>query len=69
LYNELRRKIIKDNPDKFEKSSKETVDKYDGIKYIIDYVPVIGSCSGINETNESNQINSKMKEEIKRISY
>jgi hypothetical protein len=66
LYNELRRKIIKEHPDKFEKSSKETVDKYDGLKYIINYVPVIGSSGGINEYI---QINSNMKEEIKRISY
>jgi hypothetical protein len=35
LYNELRRKIIKENPDKFEKRNKEEVDKYDGLKYIL----------------------------------
>jgi hypothetical protein len=75
LYNELRRKIIKENPDKFEnhKKAEKDADKYDGLKYIINFVPVLGSGgSGGSSSGEypiSSQINAKMKEEIRHISY
>jgi hypothetical protein len=72
----LRRKIIKENPDKFEKkdASSQNADKYDGLKYIISYVPVLGSSgsggSGGAGTNEpACQMNSKIKEEVRQISY
>jgi hypothetical protein len=68
LYNELRRKIIKENPEKFEKKNKEEVDKYDGLKYIINYVPVVHSNGSITDTLLS-QTNAKIKEEIRHISY
>jgi len=66
LYNELRRKIIKENPDKFEKNAiaKEPDDKYDGLKYMLSYVPVISSNGG-----GSNETTTKFKEEIRHISY
>lgn len=68
LYNELRRKIIKENPDKFEKNIKEPEDKYDGLKYILSYVPVIsnGGSGGIGGSYETT---AKFKEEIRHISY
>jgi len=71
LYNELRKKIIKENPEKFEKKNKEEVDKYDGLKYIINYVPVIHSNGIITDTlvSQLSQTNSKIKEEIRHISY
>ena len=65
LYNELRRKIIKDNPDKFERTNKETVDKYDGLKYILNFVPVIDNNLRANIDKNA----SKPKEEIRHISY
>ena len=65
LYNELRRKIIKDNPDKFERTNKETVDKYDGLKYILNFVPVIDN----NSRADIDKNSSKPKEEIRHISY
>jgi hypothetical protein len=65
LYNELRRKIIKDNPDKFERANKETVDKHDGLNYILNFVPVIDNNS---RTDIVSHI-SKPKEEIRHISY
>jgi hypothetical protein len=65
LYNELRRKIIKDNPDKFERANKETVDKHDGLNYILNFVPVIDNNS---RTDIISNI-SKPKEEIRHISY
>jgi hypothetical protein len=65
LYNELRRKIIKDNPDKFERANKETVDKHDGLNYILNFVPVIDNNS---RTDIISHI-SKPKEEIRHISY
>jgi hypothetical protein len=70
LYNELRRKIIKENPDKFEKKNKEEVDKYDGLKYIINFIPVMNNNNdrSVNDTMAS-QINAKSKEEIRQISY
>jgi hypothetical protein len=70
LYNELRRKIIKENPDKFEKKNKEEVDKYDGLKYILNFVPVINNNKDryVNDTMTS-QMNAKSKEEIRQISY
>jgi hypothetical protein len=73
LYNELRRKIIKENPDKFERkeASSQNADKYDGLKYIISYVPVLGS-SGSNSggaKEATSQMNSKIKEEVRQISY
>jgi hypothetical protein len=70
LYNELRRKIIKENPDKFEKRNKEEVDKYDGLKYILNFVPVINNNKDryVNDTMTS-QMNAKSKEEIRQISY
>ena len=64
LYNELRRKIIKDNPDKFERTNKETVDKYDGLKYILNFVPVIDNSRADIVSN-----NTKLKEEIRSIIY
>jgi hypothetical protein len=67
LYNELRRKIIKENPDKFEKNkeAERDADKYDGLRYIINYVPVIdSSCGG----GYSSQINAKTKDETRQIS-
>jgi hypothetical protein len=80
LYNELRRKIIKENPDKFERkeASSQNADKYDGLKYIISYVPVLGSGSsgsggsggsGAGTNEPASQINSKIKEETRQISY
>ena len=74
LYNELRRKIIKENPDKFEnhKKAERDADKYDGLKYIINFVPVLGSSGGGMSSSEypiSSQINSKIKEETRHISY
>ena len=69
LYNELRRKIIKENPDKFEKNAtvkERTDDKYDGLKYILSYVPVISSSNGGSGNNETI---TKFKEEIRHISY
>jgi hypothetical protein len=72
LYNELRRKIIKDNPDKFERANKETVDKYDGLKYILNFVPIIDNTINMRETNSRIDIDSGMskpKEEIRHISY
>jgi len=70
LYNELRRKIIKENPDKFEKRNKEEVDKFDGLKYILNFVPVINNNKDryVNDTMTS-QMNAKSKEEIRQISY
>jgi hypothetical protein len=70
LYNELRRKIIKENPDKFEKRNKEEVDKYDGLKYILNFVPVMNNSNdrSVNDTMTS-QMNAKSKEEIRQISY
>jgi hypothetical protein len=70
LYNELRRKIIKENPDKFEKKNKEEVDKYDGLKYIINFIPVMNNNNdrSVNDTMTS-QMNAKSKEEIRQISY
>jgi len=67
----LRRKIIKENPDKFERkdTSSQNADKYDGLKYIISYVPVIGS-GGSGGTNETTlQTNARTKEEVRQISY
>ena len=72
LYNELRRKIIKDNPDKFERTNKETVDKYDGLKYILNFVPIIDNTINARVTNSRIDIDSSMskpKEEIRHISY
>jgi len=65
LYNELRRKIIKDNPDKFERANKETVDKHDGLNYILNFVPVIDNNSRANIDKNA----SKPNEEIRFISY
>ena len=67
LYNELRRKIIKENPDKFEKNkeAERDADKYDGLRYIINYVPVIDSSGG---SGYSSQINAKTKDETRQIS-
>jgi hypothetical protein len=69
LYNELRRKIIKENPDKFEKKNKEEVDKYDGLKYILNYVPAIDNRSDKTKDTSTYQITPKNKEEIRHISY
>ena len=73
LYNELRRKIIKDNPDKFEKKNKDEVDKYDGLKYILNFVPVVDFANDKSNNNmsyqNSSQINAKIKEDIRHISY
>jgi len=69
LYNELRRKIIKDNPDKFERTNKETVDKYDGLKYILNFVPVIDNTNNNNSRADIDKNASKPKEEIRHISY
>ena len=73
LYNELRRKIIKDNPDKFEKKNKDEVDKYDGLKYILNFVPVVNYINDKSNDNmsyqNSSQINAKIKEDIRHISY
>jgi hypothetical protein len=68
LYNELRRKIIKENPEKFDKKNKEEVDKYEGLKYIINFVPVIHNNGIIKDTLPS-QTSTKIKEEIRHISY
>ena len=71
----MRRKIIKENPDKFEKKEADRdADKYDGLRYIINYVPVIDSSGnsvskGGHEYPISSQINAKTKEEIRHISY
>ena len=70
----MRRKIIKENPDKFEnhKKAERDADKYDGLKYIINFVPVLGSSGGGMGSSEypiSSQINSKIKEETRHISY
>jgi hypothetical protein len=68
----LRRKIIKENPDKFERkeASSQNADKYDGLKYIISYVPVLGSSgSGGGAKEAVIQMNSKIKEEVRQISY
>jgi hypothetical protein len=67
LYNELRRKIINENPDKFDKKSKEPDDKYDGLKYILSYVPVISGSSGGGYSGS--ETTTKFKEEIRHISY
>ena len=71
LYNELRRKIIKENPDKFEKKNKEEVDKYDGLKYILNFVPVMNDSKDryASDTMTTSQTNAKSKEEIRHISY
>jgi len=73
LYNELRRKIIKENPEKFEKKNKDEVDKYDGLKYILNFVPVVDYINDKNNDNSvyqnSSQINTKIKEETRHISY
>ena len=69
LYNELRRKIIKENPDKFEKKNKEEVDKYDGLKYILNYVPAIDNRVDKTKDTSSYQNTPKHKEEIRQISY
>ena len=68
LYNELRRKIINENPDKFDKKSKEPDDKYDGLKYILSYVPVISGSGGSGGGGYS-ETTTKFKEEIRHISY
>ena len=42
LYNEIKRDIIKENPDKFEKlEKKQEVSHYDGLDYIINFIPEI----------------------------
>jgi hypothetical protein len=70
LYNELRRKIIKENPDKFEKRNKEEVDKFDGLKYILNFVPVMNNNKDRSANdNMTSPINAKSKEEIRQISY
>ena len=69
LYNELRRKIIKENPDKFEKKNKDEVDKYDGLKYILNYVPAIDNRVDKTKETLSYQNTAKHKEEIRQISY
>jgi len=43
LYNEIRREIIKENPDKFEKPKKAVKQMQDGLDYINDYIPEIDS--------------------------
>ena len=41
LYNEIRKDIINEFPDKFEKNQKEKVDNYDGLEYITNFTPEI----------------------------
>jgi hypothetical protein len=43
LYNELRRDIIKEYTDMFEKSNKREVEKNDGMDFILKYVPELDS--------------------------
>jgi hypothetical protein len=81
LYNELRRKIYKENPDKFETKTKDdarSADKYDGLKYILSYVPVIDSAgnsiggsggSGSCVTRYSQASQASLKDETRHISY
>lgn len=43
LYNEIRKDIIIEYPDKFEKNTREKVDYYDGLEYISNFTPEIDS--------------------------
>jgi hypothetical protein len=41
LYNEIRKDIIKDNPQLSEKNNKNDVEKNDGLDFIIKYIPIV----------------------------
>ena len=82
LYNELRRKIYKENPDKFETKTRDdarSADKYDGLKYILSYVPVIdtsdsggsgGSGGSVTRYSQASQHSqASQKDETRHISY
>ena len=80
LYNELRRKIYKENPDKFETKTRDdarSADKYDGLKYILSYVPVIdtvqggsgGSATRYSLASQQASHQASQKDETRHISY
>jgi hypothetical protein len=75
LYNELKRKIYKENPDKFETKTKDdarSADKYDGLKYILSYVPVIDSSGSTTNTSRYETAvysQASQKDETRHISY
>jgi hypothetical protein len=75
LYNELKRKIYKENPDKFETKTKDdtrSADKYDGLKYILSYVPVIDSSGSTTNTSKYETTvysQASQKDETRHISY
>ena len=52
LYNEIRRDIIKENPDKFEKHEKKKIYvEYDGLEYISNFIPEL-------DTDKKNAMNT-----------
>ena len=63
LYNEIRHKIIKENPTLIETTKKEEP-KHDGLNFIIDYVPIMGQ-----EKSKTQTIQTKQEDQIKSISY
>jgi hypothetical protein len=67
LYNEIRHKIIKENPTLVETTKKEEP-KHDGLNFIIDYIPVMSM--GQDKTKVYGQSNhQKQDDEVKSISY
>ena len=55
LYNEIRRDIMKDNPDKFEKpTEKKNIYNHDGLEYIINFIPEIDSQKQTNINKSQN---------------
>lgn len=60
LYNELRRDIIKEYPDMFEKThkNKEEADKSDGMDFILKYVPELDS-NKIQDTQSAQNLYPK----------
>lgn len=43
LYKEIKRDIIKENPDRFEKPKKKNESEHDGLEYIYKYIPEINN--------------------------
>ena len=69
LYNEIRKKIMKDNPKLLEKREKEKVEieKHDGLDYISKYVPFISRRENEIIQNDVNIDNEKNIDDNTRI--
>tara|TARA_B100000795_G_C22806649_1_gene445387 strand:+ start:9123 stop:10199 length:1077 start_codon:yes stop_codon:yes gene_type:complete len=65
LYNEIKRDIIKDNPDKFEKPKRVEKNYQDGLDYINDYIPEFDSV----RQNSINTVKNMYPKSAKKLEY